>query len=163
MSDGRITHAERIGEPGAIIRDGRDGGVEMVNLIWGLEPTNSEGRPFEVVRAEGRTFPNNRCLVPAFEFFHMRRGRCYRFTRVDGDWFYLAGIWRPATPRWPSAYAVLTVEANADVQRYVERQMVVLPRDERVDWLSASGTALFCAPPDRTFAVELWEDGNELH
>ena len=34
----------------------RDGGdVEMVELPWGLQPREPRGRPFTVVRAEGRT------------------------------------------------------------------------------------------------------------
>jgi putative SOS response-associated peptidase YedK len=44
------------------------GDVEMVELPWGLQPRERGGRPFTVVRAEGRTFPSHRCLVPASEF-----------------------------------------------------------------------------------------------
>lgn len=159
----KTTHADRIGQPGAVIRYGRDGKAEMVNLVWGLEPAWPDERPFEVVRAEGRTFPNNRCLVPASEFFHNRRGRRYRFTRIDGDHFYLAGIWRPATPRWPSAYAALTVEANDDVRPYADRQMVVIPRGRQMDWLDrlAPETAVLQSLPAYTFKVELW-DGDDV-
>ncbi len=134
----------------------------MVNLIWGLEPAWPEERPFEVVRAEGRTFPSNRCLVPASEFFHSRRGRRYRFTRVDGDHFYLAGIWRPATPRWASAYAALTVGANEDVRGYADRQMVVIPRGRQMAWLDqiVPETDILQALPEHTFKAELW-DGDE--
>jgi putative SOS response-associated peptidase YedK len=39
-----------------------------VELPWGLQPRERGGRPFTVVRAEGRTFPSHRCLVPASEF-----------------------------------------------------------------------------------------------
>lgn len=156
----KTTHADRIGQPGAVIRYGRDGKIEMVNLIWGLEPAWPEERPFEVVRAEFRTFARNRCLVPASEFFHNHKGRRYRFTRRDGDHFYLAGIWRPATPRWPSAYAALTVEANEDVRGYAERQMVVIPRGRQMDWLDGKcpETEILTALPAGTFQAELWED-----
>lgn len=156
----KTTHADRIGQPGAVIRYGRDGKAEMVNLIWGLEPAWPEERPFEVIRAEGRTFPNNRCLVPASEFFHNRKGRRYRFTRTDGDWFYLAGVWRPATPRWQSAYACLTIEPNEDVRPYADRQMVVLPRELRLDWLDhlRPETDILKALPSHSFKAELWED-----
>ncbi|MDO7841925.1 SOS response-associated peptidase family protein [Sphingomonas immobilis] len=156
----RTTHADRIGNPGAVIRRGRDLRVEMVNLIWGLEPAWPQERPFEAVRAEGRTFPTNRCLVPASEFFHTRRGQRYRFTRVDGDWFYLAGIWRPARPRWSSAYATLTIDSNDDVRAYAERQMVVVHRDRRMDWLDAlvPETEILRALPTGTFKAELWDD-----
>lgn len=156
----KTTHADRIGQPGAVIRYGRDRKAEMVNLIWGLEPAWPEERPFEVVRAEGRTFPSNRCLVPASEFFHSRRGRRYRFTRLDGDHFYLAGIWRPATPNWASAYAALTIDANDDVRHYAERQMVVIPRGRQMDWLDhlCPETNILKALPAHTFRAELWED-----
>jgi putative SOS response-associated peptidase YedK len=121
----------------AIIR--RDGdGVEMAELPWGLRPREPGGRPFTVIRAEGRTFPSHRCLVPASEFRHRSRGRRYSFSLGNGDWFYFAGIWRPATLAWPEAYAILTIEANADIAPYHDRQMAVLKRDQRLDWLDAT-------------------------
>lgn len=161
----KTTHADRIGQPGAVVRYGHDGRIEMVNLIWGLEPAWPEERPFEVVRAEFRTFPTNRCLVPASEFFHNRKGRRYRFTRVDGDHFYLAGIWRPATPRWASAYAALTVEANEDVRGYADRQMVVIPRGRHMDWLDRKcpEAEILTALPAGTFQAELWEEDGAPH
>ncbi|MGN6621956.1 MAG: SOS response-associated peptidase family protein [Sphingomonas sp.] len=118
-----MTHADQIGQPGAMIRRTQGGRTEMINLIWGLEPAWLDERPFEVVRAEGRSFAANRCRLPASEFFHYHRGDRYRSTRVDGDGFYLAGIWRASTPRWPSDYAALTIAANEDVERCAERQM----------------------------------------
>ncbi|WP_066585093.1 SOS response-associated peptidase family protein [Sphingomonas pruni] len=155
----KTTHADRIGAPGAVVRYGRDRALEMVNLIWGLEPAWPEERPFEVIRAEGRTFDRNRCLVPASEFFHIRKGQRFRFTRIDGEHFYLAGIWRPATPRWQSAYAALTVEANEDVRPYAERQMVVIPRGRQMDWLDykVPEIEILMALPEHTFKAELWE------
>jgi putative SOS response-associated peptidase YedK len=121
----------------AIIR--RDGdGVEMVELPWGLRPREPGGRPFTVIRAEGRTFPSHRCLVPASEFRHRSRGRRYTFSLADGDWFYFAGIWRPKSRDWPEAYAILTIEANADIAPYHDRQMAVLKRDQRLDWLDGT-------------------------
>jgi putative SOS response-associated peptidase YedK len=114
----------------------RDGdGVEMVELPWGLRPREPSGRAFALVRSEGRTFPSHRCLVPASEFQLTRAGRRFRFSLSDGGWFYFAGVWRPASPGWPEAYAILTVGANADVAPYHDRQMVVLRRGRRMDWL----------------------------
>lgn len=111
------------------------GDVEIVKLPWGLQPRETGGRPFTVVRAEGRTFPSHRCLVPASEFRHRRGGKRYSFLLANGDWFYFAGIWRPATRDWPEAYGVLTIGANADVEPYHRRQMAVLRRDQRMAWL----------------------------
>jgi putative SOS response-associated peptidase YedK len=136
-----------------IRRSGRD--VEMVELPWGLQPREPGGRPFTVVRAEGRTFPNHRCLVPASEFRFRSRGRHYSFVLSDGDWFYFAGIWRPATGDWPEAYAILTTAANPDVARYHDRQMAVLRRDDRMAWLDMTcpEEELFRPLPVGSFAV----------
>jgi putative SOS response-associated peptidase YedK len=90
-----------------------------------------------VVRGEGRTVSSHRCLVPASEFRLRSKGQAYSFILADGDWFYFAGIWRPAKPDWPEAYAILTVEANPDVALYHDRQMVVLRREQRLDWLDS--------------------------
>ncbi len=120
-----------------IVRYG-DEGVEMVELPWGLQPKELGDRPFTLVRAEGRTFPSHRCLVPASEFRLTHRGRRLTFSLADGDWFYFAGIWRPASQSWPEAYAVVTIEANDDVAPYRDRQMAVLRRRQRMDWLDLS-------------------------
>ena len=120
-----------------IVRYG-DEGVEMVELPWGLCAKAPGNQRFMLVRAEGRRFPSNRCLVPASEFLISRHGHRYRFSLADGDWFYFAGIWRPASEGWPEAYAILTIEANADVAPYHERQMAVLRRRQRMDWLDLS-------------------------
>ncbi|WP_334147140.1 SOS response-associated peptidase [Hyphomicrobium sp.] len=111
------------------------GDVEMVELPWGLQPREPGGRPFTVVRAEGRTFPSHRCLVPASEFRHRSHGKNYSFSLASGDWFYFAGIWRPATRDWPEAYAILTIESNVDLAPYHDRQMAVVRREQRMVWL----------------------------
>ncbi|WP_312865326.1 SOS response-associated peptidase [Rhizobium leguminosarum] len=108
-----------------------DGDVEMVELPWGLRPRDGGPRAVNVVRSEGRTFPSYRCLVPASEFRH----KSFSFSLANGDWFYFAGVWRPATEDWPEAYAILTIEANADIVPYHDRQMAVLTRDQRMVWL----------------------------
>ncbi len=110
--------------------------IEMVELPWGLQPSETSGRPFTVVRAEDRRFPTHRCLIPASEFRHRSRGKGYRFSLASGDWFYFAGIWRPQTRDWPEAYAILTIESNADIAPFHDRQMAVLPRKDRMDWLN---------------------------
>lgn len=108
-----------------------DGDVEMVELPWGLRPRDGDARVVNVVRSEGRTFATHRCLVPASDFRH----RTFSFSLASGDWFYFAGIWRPAIEDWPEAYAILTIEANADLAPLHDRQMAVLTRDQRLAWL----------------------------
>ena len=95
------------------------------------------GRAVNVVRSEGRTFPTHRCLVPASEFRHHSGGKNFSFSLSNRDWFYFAGIWRPTSNDWPEAYAILTIEANADIAPYHDRQMAVLTRDQRMDSLAA--------------------------
>ena len=109
-----------------------DGDVEMVDLPWGLRPRDGGPRAVNVVRSEGREFTSNRCLVPASEFRH----KSFSFSLANGDWFYFAGIWRPAADGWPEAYAILTIEANADIAPYHDRQMAVLTRNQRMAWLA---------------------------
>ncbi|MDR6667835.1 SOS response-associated peptidase [Rhizobium sp. 1399] len=113
----------------------RDGDVEMVELPWGLRPLDGGSRAVNVVRSEGKTFSTRRCLVPASEFRHRSGGKNFIFSLANGDWFYFAGIWRPGSSDWPEAYAILTIEANADIAPYHDRQMAVLTRDQRMDWL----------------------------
>jgi putative SOS response-associated peptidase YedK len=132
----------------------------MVELPWGLQPREAGGRPYTVIRAESRTFPNHRCLVPASEFRHRTQGKRYSFSLVDGDWFYFAGIWRAATREWPEAYAILTVDANDDVAPYHDRQMAVLRRDQRMAWLDLTHpeSELLRPLPAESFKVSLRRD-----
>jgi putative SOS response-associated peptidase YedK len=144
-----------LGQCRAII--GRDGeGVEMVEAAWGLRPGPNADHSYTVVRAEGRTVSSHRCLVPASEFRLRSQGRTFSFTLADGDWFYFAGIWRSAKADWPEAYAILTVESNADVASYHDRQMAVLRRDQRLDWLDGlvGEDALLRPLPAGSFSVK---------
>ncbi|HAO42295.1 SOS response-associated peptidase [Bradyrhizobium sp. INPA01-394B] len=129
--------------------------VEMVELPWGLKPGETGARPCTVVRGEGRTFPNHRCLVPATEFRHRSNGKDYSFRLANGDWFYFAGIWRPATRDWPEAYAIITIESNGDIAPYHDRQMAVLRRNERMGWLDAMRPEadILCPLPAGSFRV----------
>jgi putative SOS response-associated peptidase YedK len=133
----------------------RGGDVEMVELPWDLQPKEPGGRPFTVVRAEDRSFPSHRCLVPASEFRHRSQGKNYSFRLANGDWFYFAGIWRPATRDWPEAYAILTIAANDDIAPYHDRQMMVLRREDCSQWLdmTASEHELLRPLPGASFQV----------
>ena len=150
------------GQPGAVIRQGRDG-IEMVNLVWGLAPPGQAGRPVTAIRAEGRRFPTHRCLVPASEFFTAtgsgEERRRWRFSLANGDFFYFAGIWRPRMADWPAAYATLTIPASLDIAPYRARQMAVIRRADRMDWLNHMRAAaqLLKPLPHKSFRVDLEE------
>lgn len=147
------THA---GELGAVIRRDRQGRVEFTNLRWGLRPPAQARRPLLYLRNEEPIVTGERCLLPASEFFAMHRGRRHRFSRLNGDFFYFAGIWRPAGNGWPEAYAILTIPAAPDLILYMARQMAVLSRRQRYAWLDpATPPAELLRPlPPGTFRVE---------
>lgn len=110
--------------------------VEMVEAGWDLQPLEGQGtKPFKYIRSAGKTFPTHRCLIPASEFQVENGDRRFGVTLEDGNWFYLAGVWRPANPDWPLSYAVVTIEANPDVFFYQERQGAVLLQRQRMEWL----------------------------
>lgn len=115
--------------------DPADGAPELVELAWGLEPFSPEQKPFRYIRSEGREFPSHRCLIPASEFHLRSKGRSYWVALASGDWFYFAGIWRPASRSWPEAFAIVTIEANADVLPLQDRQGHVILRGEQMAWL----------------------------
>ena len=131
----KTSPASRVGEYGAVIRLDRTGEAELTNLRWGLIPRARGGRPLLYLRSEEPRLTGGRCLLPASEFFGVHRGWRYRVERVDGDFFYFAGIWRPAGNGWPQAYAILTIPAAPDLAPYMTRQMAVLPRAQRYAWL----------------------------
>lgn len=147
-----------IGQRRVVIRRNADD-VEMVELAWGFRPAEREGRPFTLIRAEGRRFPTHRCLVPASEFRFRSQGRHYSVSLVDDDWFYFAGLWRPEQEGWPAAYAILTIEANTDIRPLHDRQMAVLRREARMRWLDHAGgeQELLKPLPAGTFKMGRWE------
>jgi putative SOS response-associated peptidase YedK len=134
----------------------------IVGARWGTNPRFSDGVGFRFVRAEGKTFPSFRCLMPASEF-HMTVGtKRYRVTRDDGNFFYLAGVWEPAMADWPLSFRIITVAANAEVSRYQERHGAIILRHQAMQWLdgSVAETDLLVTPPARIFdIVELGTGG----
>jgi putative SOS response-associated peptidase YedK len=158
---GHITHpALAAGELGAVIRYAADG-PELVNLPWGLKPTFSGGEPFTVIRAEGRAFPDHRCLIVASEFRSGKGARRRSFTMVSGDSFYFAGIWQSARDGWPESYAAITIDANPDVEPFHHRMMAVIRRADSRRWLDdmAAGEELLRPLPLGTFVAKRLREG----
>jgi putative SOS response-associated peptidase YedK len=98
------------------------------------------GRPVFNFRSDGRRFDGaRRCLVPATGFFEFtdprpgqRRKTRWRFTLAGSDWFWIAGIVRDG------GFALLTTAPGEDIAPYHDRQIVVLPPGQGVDWLALS-------------------------
>ncbi|WP_167303003.1 SOS response-associated peptidase family protein [Sphingobium vermicomposti] len=128
----------------------------MIEAVWGSNPRFSDGVNYEFIRSEGRTFPTNRCLVPASEF-HIRNGDGkFRVRLEDGNFFYLAAIWEPPMGDWPVSYRILTVDANPEVMRYQERHGAIIQRRQVMQWLDykVPGSGLLVTPPAHLFLVE---------
>jgi putative SOS response-associated peptidase YedK len=93
-------------------------GAELIQLRWGFPPGRPKGPPVINMRSEKRRFPNGRCLVPASHFYEFTGRRSpkdkWRFTKVDEDWFCIAGLWRPIEGAAP-AFTMLTCEPGPDV------------------------------------------------
>jgi len=137
------------------------GKKELVNAGWGSNPRFSDGVSYRFVRSEGRTFPADRCLIPASEFRLAVGDKRYRVTLDSGSHFYLAGIWEPPIGDWPLSYRVVTVAANPEVARYQERHgALILPR-QVMQWLDGivPEIDLLATPPARTFLVEELRSG----
>ena len=128
----------------------------MIEAAWGSNPRFSDGVSYEFIRAEGKSFPSHRCLVPASEF-HIRNGeKKFRAFREDGNFFYLAAAWDPPLADWPLSYRILTIPAGADVIPYQSRHGVIIQRRDANHWLDGSvpNEVLFEEPPRHTLFVE---------
>ena len=114
---------------------GADGGPELRALPFGWK--GPAGRPVFNFGSEGRRFAGAiRCLAPASGFFEFTdpqpgEGKKTRwlFTLKDRSWLWIAGIARDG------GFAMLTTAPGEDVAPYHDRQIVVLPPDEGLDWL----------------------------
>lgn len=141
----------RPGEPLLVLR--RDeGGTEAALVLWGLIPSWSKDpstgpRPFNAraeTIAEKTSFRaawrHRRCLIPATAFFE--KGQ--RIAPVDGQTFWLAGLWE----RWLSAdgseldtCTILTTEPNALVRPLHNRMPVLIPAGLEEAWMAPSNGA----------------------
>ncbi|GLV20983.1 DUF159 family protein [Sphingobium sp. TomMM35A] len=148
--------SDALGGRRAIIRRNPDtvSEIEMIEAAWGSNPRFSDGVRYEFIRSEGRTFPTNRCLVPASEF-HIRDKK-FRVRLEDGNFFYLAAIWEPAMGEWPISYRIITVDANPEVMRYQERHGAIIQRRQVMQWLDHKATEanLLVTPPVKLFSIE---------
>lgn len=130
--------------------------TEMVEATWGTNPRFNGGLSYRFVRAEGNSFPNRRCLMPASEFQLKVGDRRYRVKRDDGNFFYLAGIWEDAIAEWPLAFRIITVAANPEVAPFQDRHGAMIERRQVRAWLDATipEADLLVTPPVYSFCVE---------
>lgn len=135
----------KITDVGPIIRtvDGARDEGELVQRRWSWPGQNK--RPVYNFRSEGREFTSNRCLIVADGFYEFteptekgkKRKDKWLFTKKDEPIFCIAGIWRE-TKDVGEAFTMLTMEPGPDIERYHDRQIVILERDAWAEWLDPS-------------------------
>ena len=145
------------GQPGA-----RAGGGRRLRMVrWGLVPPqwanpNRKGAPLINARAESITtqplfrgpFARSRCIVPASGFFEWRRTggvrQPYFMRHPDGATLAFAAIharWRRNDSAPISSCAIITVAANAQLERLYDRMPAVLPAAAWDLWLDSEAPA----------------------
>ena len=156
----------RITDTGTIIRDSGEapGAAELVQRRWSWP--GPAGKPVFNFKSEGREFTNRRCLIVANGFYEYtdapadegapksRKKQRWLFTRADGDWFCIAGIWR-TNDTVGEAFTMLTTAPGPDIAPYHSRQIVILDRSQWGAWLTpARDTAALIRPaPAGTLAA----------
>ena len=142
-----------------------EAGPDFVQLPWGFPAARPTAPPVINFRGEGRRFPTGRCLVPASAFYEYTGKRYpkakWRFSRSDGEWMCIAGLWRPAGEG--AAFTMLTVDPGPDVAPFHDRQVVILNRSDWAAWLdlSIAAESLVRALPAGSLAVEQLSPGSD--
>jgi putative SOS response-associated peptidase YedK len=129
----------RITDPAAIVRMGEGGAAELVQRRWSWK--GAHGKPVFNMRSEGRSFTSGRCLIVVDGMYEhsvspdpaSKRKDKWLFTRADGAFFCIAGVWRKGDEG--EAFTMLTVEPGADIVPYHKRQVAVPEREEWAAWL----------------------------
>jgi putative SOS response-associated peptidase YedK len=144
-------------DPAPVIRPAA-AGAELIELRWGLPPARPKAPPVINMRSEGRRFSRGRCLVPASWFYEFTGSRSpkskWRFSRTDGTWMCLAGLWRPTDDG--DRFTLLTTAPGPDVAPIHNRQVVILERSDWARWLDPGAEAedLLRPSPAGTLTIE---------
>ncbi len=161
------------GQAVAAIRQGIEGGRDLVELRWGLVPAWAKQPSIghRLINARSETaaskpafrsaFRRRRCIVPADGFYEWRKrasgsGKAgsseslpYYFREPGGDALAIAGLWEswthPVEGEILESCTLLTTEANSTIRPIHHRMPVLLRREDWKLWLD----------PDRASGDEL--------
>lgn len=136
-NDASPTAHIKIRDRGLVVRL-RDARLEGEAMTWAWFQGK---RPVFNFVSEGRDFSgSDRCLVLATSFYEYtapeeRKPKIklqdqHQFTLKGTEWFWIAGIVKQ------DCFAMLTVAPGPDIAPYHDRQIVVLPPNEGMAWLS---------------------------
>ena len=122
-------------DPAYLISGHADGG-RLSQLRWGFPGPKG---PIINFRSEGRTFPRERCLVPADGFFEFTGSKApkskWLFTPATGAFLAIAGLIRD------DRFTLLTGPPGPDIAPYHDRQIVILPPEQWAAWLDTAQPA----------------------
>lgn len=138
-----------------VVRRGREGGMRLSLIRWGLVPhwskTGPEGsKPLINARSETASekptfrtaLKRRRALIPADGFYEWHRRedgskQPYFITRADGEPFVFGGLWE----RWGEgedrvdSFAILTNAAGPDISDIHHRCPIIIEREDHARWL----------------------------
>lgn len=160
MTSGRASQSfdPRIDGPGKTdsIVVWRDGAAVQIDARWGLKPMAETAKPISLLRSEERAI-DRPCLVIANDFGLKVDGKIKYRARLatDAPFFCIAGLWRPAQPDWPLAFAALTVEAYPDIAPYKDRHVAIVREEDWQDWLTGQRSIADLLRPFPTGSFEI--------
>ena len=146
--------------PIAAIREGRNGGRELVALKWGLIPSWSrDGKGFINARSETAAekptfrsaFKKRRCLIPADAFYEWQKKKDgtkqpFAIRLKGGDPLAYAGLWEIWTNRESGeeveSCTILTTGANELMKPIHDRMPVILPEEAYGPWLDQADASV---------------------
>jgi putative SOS response-associated peptidase YedK len=119
---------------------------ELATMRWGFErPTLGTINNSRADKLHGpmwsNAFRERRCVIPANAFYEWSgpkgRKRTHRFTRTDGDWFWIAGIWEVSHEFGP-CFSMITTDANERMAPIHDRMPALLEEGEVEDYLAGA-------------------------
>jgi len=159
-------------DPAPIFRMTEKGdGMEMITARWWFVPEtysgtfkdfpkklttfNARSESAATSRTFKQAFQQRRCLIPADGWYEWT-GDSYpktkwRFSRKDGDWFCIAGLWShfTASDIGPTdTFTMLTKDADGTLANYHNRRPIALARDGWERWMLDGDLGDVVSPQD---------------
>ncbi len=159
----------------AAVREGAEGGRELVLLRWGLVPfwakdpaigsrmINARAETVAEKPAYRAAYRHRRCLVLADGFYEWQRGNDgktpYYISLASDEPFALAGLWEQWKDRQSDdvleTATLITMEANDFMAPLHHRMPVVLQPETADEWLAGSNE-LLDSIAERMPALQAW-------
>jgi putative SOS response-associated peptidase YedK len=133
---------------------------ELATMRWGFErPTLGTINNSRADKLQGpmwsQAFRERRCVIPASAFYEWSgpkgRKRTHRFTRTDGEWFWIAGIWEESRDLG-LCFSMVTTGANSMMAPIHDRMPAILEEGEISGYLAGEMDRF--SPPSENLKVE---------